>query len=219
VGGELLKQFDATKAQLLKNDNIDLVVTAVSCVKDDKPWMLCDKGGISVAKYEAAMKDAKIGEAGDLKKLAEFCKSAAPNAACIDCTAAEQVSEMYLPWLEMGCHVVTPNKKVGSGPLARYNACKAAMQKTGAQWGYETTVGAGLPIIGTLKTDLLATGDKPLKIEGIFSGTLSYIFNTYKAGMKFSDVRGTPPAHAIEDCCIIMASRGLVLGSSDIACS
>lgn len=63
-----------------------------------------------------------------------------------------------------------------------------AMAETGAQWGDETTVGAGLPILSTLRTDLLATGDSVKSIEGIFSGTLSYIFNTYKPGMKFSDV-------------------------------
>jgi len=62
------------------------------------------------------------------------------------------------------------------------------MAATGAQWGDETTVGAGLPILNVLRTDLIATGDKVGTIEGIFSGTLSYLFNTYKPGMKFSDV-------------------------------
>ena len=62
------------------------------------------------------------------------------------------------------------------------------MAETGAQWGDETTVGAGLPILNVLRTDLLATGDDVKAIEGIFSGTLSYIFNTYEPGMKFSDV-------------------------------
>ena len=62
------------------------------------------------------------------------------------------------------------------------------MEETGAQWGDETTVGAGLPILGTLRTDLIGTGDKVKTIEGIFSGTLSYLFNEYKPGMKFSDV-------------------------------
>jgi homoserine dehydrogenase len=62
------------------------------------------------------------------------------------------------------------------------------MEATGAQWGDETTVGAGLPLLNVLRTDLLATGDTIETIEGIFSGTLSYIFNTYQPGMAFSDV-------------------------------
>jgi aspartokinase/homoserine dehydrogenase 1 len=87
-----------------------------------------------------------------------------------------------------GVHVVTPNKKVGSGPLARYKECQAAVKGGAALWGYEVTVGAGLPICNLLKKDLLQTGDKVRKIEGIFSGTLSYLFNTFKPGMKFSEV-------------------------------
>lgn len=164
------------------------MVAAVSSFKDNKSWMFADAKGVTTSSFDAAFKDTSAGEDCDFTKMAKFCQSVAPNVVMVDCTAAEAVSEMYLPWLEAGCNVVTPNKKVGSGPLARYKACKAAMEKTGAQWGYETTVGAGLPIIGTLKTDLLSTGDKPLKVEGIFSGTLSYIFNTYKPGMSFSAV-------------------------------
>jgi len=83
---------------------------------------------------------------------------------------------------------VTPNKKVGSGPLARYEECQALVKESSAMWGYEVTVGAGLPLVNVLKKDLLQTGDTVHKIEGIFSGTLSYLFNTFKPGMKFSEV-------------------------------
>lgn len=188
VGGELFKQLEATKAKLLKDDKIDMTLAAVSTVKDDASWMLCDDKGISMKSFEGALAAKGTGQAGDFKAMAEFLLKSSKNAIIVDCTASEAVSEMYLPWLKMGCHVCTPNKKVGSGPLQRYKDCKKAMEEVGSQWGYETTVGAGLPIIGTTKTDLLATGDKVKKIEGIFSGTLSYIFNTYKPGMAFSDV-------------------------------
>ena len=106
----------------------------------------------------------------------------------IDATASEAVSDYYSKWLAKGVHVVTPNKKAGSGDLKRWRECVDAMAATGAQWGDETTVGAGLPILNVLRTDLIATGDRVKTIEGIFSGTLSYLFNTYKPGMKFSDV-------------------------------
>lgn len=185
VGGALLEQMEATKATLAAN-GMDVSVMAVSNLKDGKPWMLCREEWITLQDA----KDAKYadGEAGDLAKMADYLKSKAPNAVIFDTTAAEPVSQMYATWLKKGVHVVTPNKKVGSGPMARYNECMANMKETGAIWGYETTVGAGLPIVGTLKKDLLQTGDKIVKIEGIFSGTLSYIFNTFKPGMKFSDV-------------------------------
>ena len=94
-----------------------------------------------------------------ISQMADFLKSKAPNAVIFDTTASEPVSSMYASWLKKGVHVVTPNKKVGSGPMARYNECMANAKESGAIWGYETTVGAGLPLIGTLKKDLLQVPD------------------------------------------------------------
>lgn len=181
----MLEQMEATKATLAAN-GMDVSVMAVSGKKDGKPWMICREEWITLSDFKG-MKSEE-GEAGDLDKMADFLKSKAPNAIMIDATAAEPVSEMYATWLKKGVHVVTPNKKVGSGPMARYKECMDNAKASGSLWGYETTVGAGLPIIGTLKKDLLQTGDKVEKVEGIFSGTLSYLFNTFKPGMKFSDV-------------------------------
>lgn len=121
--------------------------------------------------------------------MADHLKGVAEHAVIVDTTASEFVSDMYGMWLGKGVHVVTPNKKVGSGDLKRWKACVEAMATTGAKWGDETTVGAGLPILNILRTDLINTGDEIKSIEGIFSGTLSYLFNEYKPGMKFSDVR------------------------------
>jgi len=185
VGGCLLEQMEATKATLAAN-GMDVEVMAIADMKDGKPWMLCRDKWITVKDAKSAKWDD--GEAGDFEKMADYLKSKAPNAVIFDTTAAEPVSEMYATWLKKGVHVVTPNKKVGSGPLKRYKTCMENSKASGAKWGYETTVGAGLPIVGTLKKDLLQTGDKITKIEGIFSGTLSYLFNTFKPGMKFSDV-------------------------------
>jgi len=121
-------------------------------------------------------------------KMADTLLKCSPNAIIVDATASDVVSDYYAKWLAKGVHVVTPNKKAGSGDLKRWRECVDAMAETGAQWGDETTVGAGLPILNVLRTDLIATGDNVKMIEGIFSGTLSYLFNTYKPGMKFSDV-------------------------------
>ena len=60
------------------------------------------------------------------------------------------MSDYYSKWLSMGVHVVTPNKKAGSGELARWKECVGAMEATGAMWGDETTVGAGLPVLAAL---------------------------------------------------------------------
>jgi aspartokinase/homoserine dehydrogenase 1 len=109
-----------------------------------------------------------------------------PHAVMIDCTASETVAEQYAGWLASGLHVVTPNKRAGAGPLARYRALRAEEQR-GHHWLYEATVGAGLPVIGTLR-DLVRTGDRVKQIEGVLSGTLSYVFNTWDGTQPFSEV-------------------------------
>ncbi len=109
-----------------------------------------------------------------------------PHAVMIDCTASEAVAEQYAGWLAAGLHVVTPNKRAGAGPLARYRALRAE-EGRGRHWLYEATVGAGLPVIGTLR-DLVRTGDRVKQIEGVLSGTLSYVFNTWDGSQPFSEV-------------------------------
>lgn len=193
VGGEFLQQIEATRG-MLEAQGLDVTVASISRTKPDadgerKPWMLCDsEEGCTLDDVESAISDPEAGEAGDFIKMASFLKECAPHAVIVDATASEVVSDYYAQWLASGVHVVTPNKKAGSGDLGRWKACVDAMAETGAQWGDETTVGAGLPILNVLRTDLIATGDKVKTIEGIFSGTLSYIFNTYEPGMAFSDV-------------------------------
>ena len=193
VGGELLKQIEECSAAL-KDQGLEITVASISKTRPDadgerQPWMLCDdEEGCTLESVAAAMDDPEAGEPGDFVRMAEFLKETSPHAIIVDATASELVSDYYPEWLAKGVNVVTPNKKAGSGDLDRWKDCVESMKATGAQWGDETTVGAGLPILNVLRTDLLATGDKVNTIEGIFSGTLSYLFNVYEPGMKFSDV-------------------------------
>jgi aspartokinase/homoserine dehydrogenase 1 len=105
----------------------------------------------------------------------------------VDNTASDAPPDLYAEWLAAGADVVTPNKRAGSGPYARYLDIKAAAKKGGSRFLFESTVGAGLPILGPLQS-LVAAGDEVKSVEGILSGTLSYLFNTWKPGTKFSDV-------------------------------
>ncbi|KAH9048436.1 homoserine dehydrogenase-domain-containing protein [Lactarius hengduanensis] len=99
----------------------------------------------------------------------------------VDNTSAVSVAETYPALLRAGVHIVTPNKKAFSGAQVLYDQIVAASRESGAKFLHESTVGAGLPVISTLK-DLVATGDKVTRIEGVFSGTLSYIFNEFSTG-------------------------------------
>ena len=93
----------------------------------------------------------------------------------------------YAGWLERGIHVVTPNKKAFSNDYRYYESLKECARQSNAHYLYETTVGAALPIISTLR-DLVSTGDQIHALEGIFSGTLAYLFNTYDGTQPFSEI-------------------------------
>ncbi|KAI0064263.1 aspartate kinase homoserine dehydrogenase [Artomyces pyxidatus] len=103
------------------------------------------------------------------------------DVVLVDNTSSEDVAASYPSFLRAGINVITPNKKAFSGELSLYEQILAASLESGARFLNESTVGAGLPIVSTLK-DLVATGDKVTKIEGVFSGTMSYIFNEFSTG-------------------------------------
>ncbi len=110
-----------------------------------------------------------------------------PHAVIIDCTADAVVANQYVSWLEKGIHVITPNKKANAGDLDYYLKLKDTEKKSERHYLYETTVGAGLPIINTLR-DLVRTGDKIIEVEGILSGTLSFLFNSFNGQSQFSEI-------------------------------
>ena len=119
--------------------------------------------------------------------LEEFIKSLTDASTehprlLIDCTSSQTVAELYPSLLKSNISVVTPNKKAFSSSEKLYKAIEGAKSRKALVY-QESTVGAGLPIIGTLN-DLVATGDKINKIEGVLSGTLSYIFNEFSRPVK-----------------------------------
>lgn len=124
--------------------------------------------------------------------LVKFLKESKKPSILIDNTSNSSIAEAYPRFVEAGISIATPNKKAFSSELSLWNAIfKALEAPSGGLVYHESTVGAGLPIIGPLR-DLVATGDKVETIEGIFSGTLSYIFNEFStteaSDVKFSDV-------------------------------
>ncbi|KIP02410.1 hypothetical protein PHLGIDRAFT_112073 [Phlebiopsis gigantea 11061_1 CR5-6] len=146
--------------------------------------------GLSVTPESWTSTLASSASTPDLVALAEQL-STLPRAVLVDNTAAQNVAEVYPEFLKRGVHVVTPNKKAFSGTQQLYDEILKTSKESGARWLNESTVGAGLPVVQTLK-DLVATGDKVKKIEGVFSGTMSYIFNEFSTaspgGPAFSSV-------------------------------
>ncbi len=181
VGRVLLAQI-ASQVERLRAVNLDLRVRGIAGSKR----MLLTEDSVDVETLARRLETA--GEPLDLEKFAKHVQADyIPHAVIIDCTASADVAANYAAWLGRGIHVVTPNKKANSGPMPYYRAMQEARRAAGAHYLYEATVGAGLPIIQTLR-DLRETGDVVTRVEGIFSGTLAYLFNVYDGREAFSSI-------------------------------
>jgi aspartokinase/homoserine dehydrogenase 1 len=181
VGAVLLEQLGSQTERLRRDFHLDLRVRAIMTSRR----MLLSESTIS-AKDWAGAKDKCV--ATELARFEEHVHAEhLPHAVIIDCSASAEVAEQYPGWLAAGIHIVTPNKKANSGPLELYERIKEVRRGAGSHYLYEATVGAGLPIITTLR-DLRETGDEIHRIEGIFSGTLAYLFNVWDGAQPFSAI-------------------------------
>jgi len=185
VGKEVANQVLANVARLEADMGVHVEVVAIA--RSSTMVLLPQGSDAQLAGGAWPATDEPV----DLKKLGEHVVSVAAEsggrAMILDNTASDDPAGMYSTWLAAGADLATPNKRAGSGPYARYQEILDAARKGGSRFLYEATVGAGLPIIAPLQT-LCRAGDEVESVEGIFSGTLSYIFNTWAPGVNFSDV-------------------------------
>ncbi|HTF82239.1 MAG TPA: ACT domain-containing protein, partial [Cytophagales bacterium] len=182
IGKTLLKQISAQKQYLADRKSMDINIIGIANSKK----MLLAQGGIDIDNWEKLVEDK--GEASDLDLFFDkMRKLNLPNSIFVDNTSNKDIVKYYESTLKASISVVTPNKVANSGPYEYYKKLQRAAAEHNVQFLYETNVGAGLPIIGTLK-DLLNSGDRIIKIEAVLSGTLSFIFNSYKAGTSFHDI-------------------------------
>lgn len=134
-----------------------------------------------------AVEALELGEPLDYARFAAHVRADhLPHAMIVDCSGSDAVAAHYPEWLAAGIHVVTPNKQAGSGSIERYRAIREAT-KHGGHFRYEATVGAGLPVIQTLRSQL-DTGDELTEVEGVFSGTLAWLFNRFDGTVPFSQL-------------------------------
>ena len=181
VGGTLLKQITSQADFLAKEYLLNLKVIALANSKN----MLIDSNSINPEKWEENLRSK--GSKTNLNSfIKEMKKLNLPNSIFVDCTASDEVTLRYKDILDSSISVVTPNKRANSSSFDYYQQLKQSAIKHNVKFLYETNVGAGLPIISTVN-DLVTSGDKILKIEGVMSGTLSYIFTSFKKGKTFSE--------------------------------
>ena len=182
VGGELLDQINSRREWLRDRFNLDLRVRAIA----RSATMLLGDRQVDLADWQSAIAASKLPM--DFTAFERHVHADhLPHTVIIDCTSSEDVAGRYAGWLRKGIHVVTPNKKAFSGKLDYYDELRASARTGNTHFFYETTVGAALPIISTLRK-LVDTGDRVRSIRGILSGTLAYLFNAYDGRTPFSEI-------------------------------
>ncbi len=182
VGATLLQQIDKQFGRLVEDFNLDLRVRGIARSRS----MLLGDRRVDLANWQQEYEQHSVDL--DLEAFEQHINpDHLPHAVMIDCTAEQSIADRYAGWLERGIHVITPNKKAGSGAIADYEVLQSLGKHGSSHFFYETTVGAALPIISTLQ-DLTDTGDRVHSVQGIFSGTLAYLFNVYDGSTPFSEI-------------------------------
>ena len=188
IGGTLLHQLHQQHAYLLAH-GFDVKVIGLA----NSTRFVLSADGINLKRWRKTLMASR--RRMHPHTLAEqIAKLELTNAALVDCTADAAIVDAYPAFVNANLHIVTPNKRANVLPWKRYAALMDLLKARRKYFLYEANVGAGLPIMSTLR-DLIASGDEVAKVEGIFSGTLSYLFNTFDDTIPFSAL--VRQAHAL----------------------
>jgi aspartokinase/homoserine dehydrogenase 1 len=182
IGGKLLELIEKQRQTLRDDYLIDIHLTGVT----NSRKMLSDPQGIDLDTWQQAL-EKEGAEANMDRFIDEIENFNLPNSIFVDCSASQTISDVYERVLSSSISVVAANKRANSGKQAYFETLKQQSMKRNVSYRYETNVGAGLPVLYTLG-ELVTTGDEVKKIEGVLSGTLSYIFNRFTGDASFSEI-------------------------------
>ncbi|TXE14014.1 bifunctional aspartate kinase/homoserine dehydrogenase I [Algoriphagus aquimarinus] len=181
IGQALIKMITNQQQKLRGENELDIQIHGMA----NSRYMAFHEDGFDLSNpYELSESDTKTDLSKFIKTMEEMNFS---NSVFVDCTASQDVAELYTKILEAKVAIVTPNKKANSGSMEQYRALKKLAKKRGVKFLYETNVAAGLPVINTLQ-DLMLSGDKVIRIEAVLSGSMNYIFSELEKGDPFSEV-------------------------------
>lgn len=180
VGNKLIEQIKLQYEELKLNRRLKLNVVGIA----SSTHAIFNRDGIDLDNYHEQLKNSKESDTSNLRK--EVIGMNIFNSVFVDCTASKDVSALYQEFLEHNISVIAANKIAASSDYGSYIRLKKTALSKGVKFRFETNVGAGLPIIGTIN-DLCNSGDKILKIEAVLSGTLNFIFNELSASVPFSE--------------------------------
>ena len=180
VGGMLIEQIRSQKEEPMRTHRLKLNVVGIASSKR----LVLDRAGIDLDNYREILENGMPSSPAVLRD--EILKMNIFNSVFVDCTASKDVAELYRTFLDHNISVVAANKVAASNTYESYARIKETALMRGVKFLYETNVGAGLPIIGTIN-DLVSSGDRILRIEAVLSGTLNFIFNAISAETPFSE--------------------------------
>ncbi len=182
IGGTLLDQIGRESERLKKQFDLDIRIRGIAT----STRMLLSDEGVDLSSWRDKFEKYSV-PYNDAIFMEHIGATYYPHKVIIDCTSSQERALTYKSLLDQGFNIITPNKKANSASYGYYKSLIETSRKTGAKYYYETTVGAGLPIITTLK-DLRETGDDIRKVEGMVSGTLAWLFSSYDGTVPFSSL-------------------------------
>lgn len=182
VGAQLIEQIQQQYDTLLSQQHLQLNVVGIA----NSRTAIFNADGLELGNYREQLKQQEKAGGSFSIKQAALQMASLYNSVFVDCTASAEVSNIYLSLLENNISVVTANKIAASSEYTHYMRLKQTALDRGVKFLFETNVGAGLPIIGTIN-DLRNSGDKILRIEAVLSGTLNFIFNEIASDVPFSE--------------------------------
>ena len=180
VGSKLIEQIRSQYEELKEHSRLKLNVVGIASSRK----AVFTRDGIDLEHYREILDEAEVSSPEKLRDGVIGMNIF--NSVFVDCTASKEISMLYQTFLEHNINVVTANKIAASSAYSNYIRLKRTAMERGVKFRFETNVGAGLPIIGTIN-DLCNSGDRILKIEAILSGTLNFIFNEISASVPFSE--------------------------------
>lgn len=180
VGGKLIEQIRTQYEELKEHSKLKLNVVGIASSQN----AIFDREGLDLNNYRELLKASVPSTPEKLRE--HILDMNIFNSVFVDCTASKDIATLYQSFLSHNISVVTANKIAASSKYENYRLLKDTALERGVKFLYETNVGAGLPIIGTIN-DLRNSGDRILKIEAVLSGTLNFIFNELSATVPFSE--------------------------------
>jgi len=188
VGGKLIEQIKNQYEELKQHSHLKLNVVGIASSHN----AIFNRDGIDLDNYHELLKTSEKSDPDQLRN--KILGMNIFNSVFVDCTASKEVAALYLSFLQHNISVIAANKIAASSPYDNYELLKQTALQRGVKFRFETNVGAGLPIIGTIN-DLRNSGDKILKIEAVLSGTLNFIFNEISNDVPFSETVIGSPIH------------------------